>query len=178
VSFESRSGVGSEDKNTQVIQKILPRIIQKYNIKTMLDCPCGDMNYMSKILPSVNINYMGADIVNDLIVDNKQKYPNYKFMQFDVVNQKLSTYDLIVMKDLLNHLSINNINKIISNIKNSGSTYLLLNNNKQETNGNSVLTAPFWNNINWKIDPWNLNVVEEFNSDGNDKDYVLVSINS
>ena len=49
-SSESMSGSGSEIRNTRIISNILPKIIKKYKIKTLFDCPCGDMNYMSKIL--------------------------------------------------------------------------------------------------------------------------------
>ena len=49
-SFETMSGSGSEIRNTRIISNILPKIIKKYKIKTLFDCPCGDMNYMSKIL--------------------------------------------------------------------------------------------------------------------------------
>ena len=178
-SKESVSGKGSEIKNTKVIRKILPEIIQKYDIKIMLDCPCGDMNYMSDILKNNNfkIKYIGMDIVYDLIQENKKKYPQYTFICSDIINQKLPKYDLIVMKDLLNHLSSNDIIKVLLNIKNSKSKYLLLNNNNIKKNRKNYLTpAPFWVNINWKLSPWNLNVIEEFFSDGRDKNYVLVKI--
>ena len=145
----------------------------------MLDCPCGDMNYMSDILKNNNfkIKYIGMDIVYDLIQENKKKYPQYTFICSDIINQKLPKYDLIVMKDLLNHLSSNDIIKVLLNSKNSKSKYLLLNNNNIKKNRKNYLTpAPFWVNINWKLSPWNLNVIEEFFSDGRDKNYVLVKI--
>jgi len=155
----------------------LPKIIKKYNIKTMLDCPCGDMNYMPKILKNLNVKYTGMDIVDSLIKENKQKYPQYTFKQTNVINDKLSAYDLILMKDLLNHLSNKDIKKIFNNIKKSNSKYLLLNNyNLKKNSNNPFVRAPFWININWKISPWNLNVIDEFKSDGKDKDYILVKI--
>lgn len=176
-SSESKSGKGSEIKNTRVIRNILPKIIKKYNIKNMLDCPCGDMNYISRVLKKVNVKYTGIDIVDNIIQENKIKYPQYKFKQLNVIDQKLSNYDLILMKDLLNHLSFKSIKKIFKNIKNSKSKYLLLNNNNLKKNIEGFLSpAPFWNNINWKIYPWNLHVIEEFKADGKDQDYVLIKI--
>ena len=143
----------------------------------MLDCPCGDMNYMPKILKNLNVKYTGMDIVDSLIKENKQKYPQYTFKQTNVINDKLSAYDLILMKDLLNHLSNKDIKKIFNNIKKSNSKYLLLNNyNLKKNSNNPFVRAPFWININWKISPWNLNVIDEFKSDGKDKDYILVKI--
>ena len=154
-SFETMSGSGSEIRNTRIISNILPKIIKKYKIKTLFDCPCGDMNYMSKILKrlkkNLKIKYVGGDIVKNLIINNRKKYPMYKFIHFDIINDKISKYDLIMVKDLLNHLSFNNIKEVLSNIKKSGSKYLLLNNNKISKNKiNYNIPAPFLININWK----------------------------
>ena len=56
-----------------------------------------------------------------------------------------------MVKDLLNHLSFNNIKEVLSNIKKSGSKYLLLNNDKISKNKiNYNIPAPFLININWK----------------------------
>ncbi len=94
---------------------------------------------------------MGGDIVKNLIINNRKKYPMYKFIHFDIINDKISKYDLIMVKDLLNHLSFNNIKEVFSNIKKSGSKYLLLNNNKISKNKiNYNIPAPFLININWK----------------------------
>ena len=48
-SKESRSGKGSELIQTVEVRKIIPDIIKKYNIKSILDIPCGDFNYMKEI---------------------------------------------------------------------------------------------------------------------------------
>ena len=116
-SFETMSGSGSEIRNTRIISNILPKIIKKYKIKTLFDCPCGDMNYMSKILKrlkkNLKIKYVGGDIVKNLIINNRKKYPMYKFIHFDIINDKISKYDLIIVKDLLNHLSFNNIKEVL-----------------------------------------------------------------
>tara|TARA_B100000378_G_scaffold232434_1_gene197848 strand:- start:292 stop:822 length:531 start_codon:yes stop_codon:yes gene_type:complete len=175
------SGSGSEIRNTRIISNILPKIIKKYKIKTLFDCPCGDMNYMSKILKrlkkNLKIKYVGGDIVKNLIINNRKKYPMYKFIHFDIINDKISKYDLIMVKDLLNHLSFNNIKEVLSNIKKSGSKYLLLNNNKISKNKINYNTpAPFWIDINWKLFPWNLNIIEKFDGDNKDKEYVLIKL--
>ncbi len=180
-SFETMSGSGSEIRNTRIISNILPKIIKKYKIKTLFDCPCGDMNYMSKILKrlkkNLKIKYVGGDIVKNLIINNRKKYPMYKFIHFDIINDKISKYDLIMVKDLLNHLSFNNIKEVLSNIKKSGSKYLLLNNNKISKNKINYNTpAPFWIDINWKLFPWNLNIIEKFDGDNKDKEYVLIKL--
>jgi hypothetical protein len=65
-SPESRSGNGSELKNTIKLRSELPYLFVKYNIKSILDIPCGDFNWMKEV-DLTNIEYKGADIVESLI---------------------------------------------------------------------------------------------------------------
>jgi hypothetical protein len=58
---ESFSGCGSNLHPTQLIRQEIPRIIRQYNIKSMLDLPCGDFHWMKEI--NLEISYIGADIV-------------------------------------------------------------------------------------------------------------------
>jgi hypothetical protein len=180
-SNESRSGPGSEIQNTKVITRILPNIINKYNIKTVLDIPCGDMNFMYHIIKKIpNINYKGMDIVNILINNNKKKYKNYNFEVGDIITSNLGENDLIIVKDLFIHFSNNNIKKALNNIKKSRSKYLLVNNsnfNKKYNTDiffgkNNILSR----DVNFMIDPWNLHIIEKYNDDSYDKNYVLIKL--
>ena len=62
---ESRSGTGSSLRSTENIRFHLPKILEKFNIKKLFDAPCGDFNWMSQVLKSVEIDYLGSDIVKD-----------------------------------------------------------------------------------------------------------------
>lgn len=123
-SKESVSGTGSEIKVTENLRKNLSDLIKEYNIRSILDLPCGDFNWMSKIELG-SIDYIGADIVSDLIEKNKTSYPNFNFKVMDIIEDKLPKVDLIIVRDCFVHLTYENINKSIVNIKNSGSKYLL-----------------------------------------------------
>ena len=46
---ESLSGPASNLPRTKNLRKVLPELAQLYNIKTMIDAPCGDMFWFSKI---------------------------------------------------------------------------------------------------------------------------------
>ena len=61
-SPESVSGGGSEMQNTEAIRRELPYLIQKFGIKSILDIPCGDWNWM-KSVDLCGASYIGADIV-------------------------------------------------------------------------------------------------------------------
>ena len=49
-------------EQTQNILEELPNVIKKYNIKSILDIPCGDFFWM-KEHNFKDVNYIGADIV-------------------------------------------------------------------------------------------------------------------
>src|SRR5271157_5357504 len=46
---ESVSGPGSTLEATKFLQRALPELIHEYGIKTMLDIPCGDGNWISQV---------------------------------------------------------------------------------------------------------------------------------
>ena len=48
-SAESCSGMGSQIFTTRKIQKILPILWKRYSIKSFLDIPCGDYNWMKEV---------------------------------------------------------------------------------------------------------------------------------
>lgn len=128
-SKETVSGGGSELKNTQNVIKKLPLLLKKYNIKTMLDCACGDLNWMIKVNLCID-NYIGIDIVEDIIKKNKELYESdtVKFYVMDFVIDELPKADLILCKDVFIHLPNKDIIEAIQNFKKSGAKYLLVTN--------------------------------------------------
>jgi len=123
---ESVSGTGSDNIQTKEIIKELPKLIKKYRIQSMIDVPCGDFNWMSKVNLS-EINYLGADIVEELIAINTKNYSkgNISFVTLDLTKDKLPQADLIFVRDCFVHLSYENIYRALTNICNSESKYLL-----------------------------------------------------
>ena len=125
-SNESRSGRGSNINATKIIQEKLPVLWKQYEIKTFLDVPCGDYNWM-KGVPKDNIVYIGGDIVAKLIEENNQKYKtkNISFELLDITKDILPTVDMIFCRDCLQHLSYESVFKVLKNFKESNSKYLL-----------------------------------------------------
>lgn len=156
-SKESFSGPGSEIRQTKKIRRTLPILFKKYNIKTILDIPCGDFNWM-KIVDMSSVNkYIGADIVSEIIKINNAKYKNdqRKFIELDIIKDKLPKVDLIFSRDCFVHLKNNEIKKALKNIKASNSTFLLtttyiLKNINNNTNNGK------WRPVNLNIKPFNL----------------------
>ena len=144
---ESRSGTGSNLRSTENIRFHLPKILEKFNIKKLFDAPCGDFNWMSQVLKSVDIDYLGSDIVKDLIVSNK-KYENdkIKFSKLDIIVDKLPASDLMICRDCLFHFSYEDIFLFLNNFLSSDIKYILLTSNLNEEykfENKDILTGDF-----------------------------------
>lgn len=139
---ESVSGIGSSLEQTAEIITHLPVILKSLHIKTFLDLPCGDFNWMQKV-DLDGIHYTGADIVEHLITSNQEKYANENraFITLDLLKDDIGTYDLIFCRDCLVHLSFADIQKAIANIKRSGSKYLMTTTFPAQTTNEDIITG-------------------------------------
>jgi hypothetical protein len=129
---ESRSGIGSRRDSRSVADTMeaLEMMYQTRGVRTISDIPCGDFNWMPLFLSKhSDVDYQGYDIVAPLIKRNRAEFPNTKFNLFDIVADVPPKTDLILCKDLLNHLSFDDVRRALSNMKASGSTWLIASNN-------------------------------------------------
>jgi hypothetical protein len=126
-SNESGSGKGSEIEYTEPLRNWLVEAIPKYQITKFVDAPCGDFNWMRFVIPKVNFEYCGFDIVESVISKNKETYSSKK-VHFEVANictDELPKCDLLMVRDCLFHLSYEDINKFLDNIVKVDYKYLL-----------------------------------------------------
>ena len=114
---ESVSGVGSTLANTTELRAALPVIFYDYKIKTIIDIPCGDWNWMQKVDLSGK-TYLGCDVVPDMIALNNKRYgsEDVSFCVRDALTD-YSVADLIICRDFLFHLSDANIKKVLSRFR-------------------------------------------------------------
>ena len=76
-SSDSISGTGSDELQTETIVRELPKLFKEYQITTIHDIPCGDFLWMSTVNLN-DIDYLGSDIVPELIEENNHNYsPSY-----------------------------------------------------------------------------------------------------
>jgi 2-polyprenyl-3-methyl-5-hydroxy-6-metoxy-1,4-benzoquinol methylase len=150
---ESKSGPGSNLRQTATVRNILPTVLKEFKINTILDIPCGDFNWMKEV-DLDNCWYTGADIVRDIVQSNYSNYSDDKknFIWADITTSDLSKVDLILCRDCLVHFSNRDITRALINIKRSKSKYLLTttflkrNNQDIETGG--------WRPINLESQPF------------------------
>ena len=139
-SNESLSGNGSTLEYTNNLRKELPKLIIDFNICSVLDAPCGDFNWMKVLLPTLNINYIGADIVQDLVDSNNAKYKNksIKFLKLNIITDSFPPADLLICRDCLFHLSNEDIQSVLMNFINSKISYLLTTTHKNTNNFKNI----------------------------------------
>lgn len=126
-SEESGSGQGSEIGYTQPLRKWLIEIIKELDIKTLVDAPCGDFNWMKLVMKEVSTSYIGIDIVDEVIEKNKSSYnlENVDFRIANICEDELPKGDIIMVRDFLFHLSYNDINNFLINLSKTDYKYLL-----------------------------------------------------
>jgi len=124
-SIESRSGPGSEISHNTILLEKLKRFVSENGVRTILDLGCGDFNWMQLFDFSLIDNYLGIDIVAEEIEMNSKLFANEKiqFVHGNILNYQLPKVDLVISKDVLVHLDYAQAIAVLSNIKQSGSTY-------------------------------------------------------
>jgi hypothetical protein len=149
-SDESVSGHGSTLAQTKTIREELPILFQEYDIRTVVDIPCGDYNWFRYIKFNQPIMYLGADIVPEIVERNKIYATHDHTTQFavmDITRDKLPPADLLLVRDLLGHFSNADVRKALVNIKSCGAKYLLATTFPAHENSGDIQTGQ-WRPIN------------------------------
>ena len=149
---ESISGTGSTLEQTKHIVHGIQGLVEKHGIKSILDIPCGDFNWMRHVGLGDTI-YIGADIVPDIISSNKEKHKNITFKVLDISEDLLPDVDLIIIRDCLVHFSFADIIKTMKNLKRCNYQYVLTTNFIQRPL-NADITTGDWRTLNLKSQPF------------------------
>lgn len=86
---------------------------------TICDLGCGDFN-VGKEFVKYSKKYIAVDIVSDLITHNKSifKESNLEFYCLDIAVDELPTGDCVLLRQVLQHLSNNEVQNIIKKLTN------------------------------------------------------------
>jgi hypothetical protein len=156
----SKSGAGSDLEQTKRIREEIPKILDKLDIKILIDAPCGDFFWMKEINLNVE-KYYGIDIVEEVIIENTKKHGNVKkiFLCKNIISDGLPYADLIFCRDCLVHVPLEQAKQIIKNFKKTGAKYLLTTTFTEVTqNYDSIRDDNIgkWRPLNLLLDPFNL----------------------
>jgi len=144
-SRESRSGQGSNVRAALEWVLSLKYILDQYDIRYVADIPCGDTNWQfaSREMNTLPF-YFGGDIATGVVAGNQERYRyhhNKLFLFWDIVSCPLPwfsidngsdtivtnrTFDLVIMRDAIQHMNILNGLAAVKNIIFSGAKYFLV----------------------------------------------------
>jgi hypothetical protein len=167
----SASGPGSKIGHaTSTSLRILKETIQKYNISTMIDMPCGDVNWIfdSRATDSLQL-YLGLDIAEKVIAMNQIRFAHHSnkmFRHWDGVScplpkyqlshdstTSLAPFELVHSRDVVQHLPLAAGLQFFCTIFQSGAKVLVTTTFIGLTNRNIDIGRFYLNNLS--RDPFN-----------------------
>ncbi|CAJ1404801.1 unnamed protein product, partial [Effrenium voratum] len=80
----------------------LEAVVDAFGITSMLDCACGDATWMVPffVARQKELQYLGVDVVSEVIERNKQRHPGVQFLAQDLSEIPLPTgAELIFSKE-------------------------------------------------------------------------------
>lgn len=155
------SGAGSLLSENQKYIATLEDIIQKYGIRSVLDYGCGDWQFSKTVnWGSLVQQYIGVDVVPRVIAYNQQHYRS-NVVKFDLVRPEwvMPDVDLIVCKDVLQHLPNSHIDRLLGAFK-KHAKYILLTNDIENTSidcsqlVNADIPSGDWRPLDFSRHPW------------------------
>ena len=96
------SGPGSSLFSNKKYIPFLENFLRDNNITSVIDFGCGDWQF-SQYIDWGDIDYLGLDVVDSVIENNKKQFPEYSFVSDTDVFKYLSDRKLIIIKYVLMH---------------------------------------------------------------------------
>lgn len=151
---DSASGPGSTREQTEVLIRELPELLRRLGVRTLLDIPCGDFNWMQAAGLELE-RYIGADIVPALVTRNQEQHgrTGREFRCLDLTADELPPADLVFCRDALVHLSYADIRKALARIVASGSTWLMTT-TFAAVSANRDINTGDWRPLNLELPPF------------------------
>ena len=129
------SGSGSTLEITREYRAYVESFIKKNAVKSVVDAGCGDWTF-SSAMDWGDASYLGVDIASDVIeaVRKKHEQDKIRFVVGDIT-EDLPAADLLISKDVLQHLSNELIHKFIkNNLKRGKYKWIILTNDRSRKN--------------------------------------------
>src|SRR5207249_2954971 len=96
--------------------------------------------------------YIGADIIETLIVSHQELSDKRAFTTLDIVTDDLPEVDLVLCRDCLPHFSHRLLKKAVNNIRHSRSRYLLTTTFPEHSTNRGIFTG--WQPLNLCAPPF------------------------
>ena len=115
-SFGAYSGSGS--RNPSVVAPYVEasrKFLLDLRHPSVVDLGCGDF-YVGSQLIDCCAQYVACDVVGFVIAQNRRKYPAVEFRVLDAVTDDLPSGDVVLIRQVLQHLSNQQVSKILSKL--------------------------------------------------------------
>jgi SAM-dependent methyltransferase len=138
VAGKGTSGTGSTLEITREYRAYLEDFIKTHKITSVVDAGCGDWTFSSAI-DWGGASYLGVDIASDVIANVRAKHAkgNIKFQVGDITDD-LPAADLLISKDVLQHLSNTLVHDFIRNNLRTGKYKWVILTNDRGTKNSDV----------------------------------------
>ena len=137
----SISGPGSTPQTCFGIMAALPDLCRRHGVRRLLDAPCGDVFWLREILPSLALDeYLGMDISTVVVDQNRQRattdprLAGARFAVADIVEDDFPATDLVLVKDLTQHLSNERIRALLRHLAEGPARLVLVSSYYQHRN--------------------------------------------
>ncbi len=154
--MESISGPGSSLAQTAEIRRHIPGLLRKLGVSSLLDCGCGDFNWMREV-DLAGITYSGIDLLEEVAHANASTFSSgqRRFIAADFVNDPLPKTDVILCRDVLVHFDLALALAALHNFKASQSAYMLVTHFVRTAKNSEIVTGG-WRPLNLCVAPFNL----------------------
>lgn len=172
----TESGPGSSLTCSKEYLTFLTQFVRDNYVVSILDIGCGDFNLMRHFDFS-GIRYFGIDLVDFVIESNRSRYQsdNVQFKCVDILTDDIdvSKYDLVLIKDVFQHLDNTTISRMLNKLQNANGVLIT----NDYTEQNCECSVGGYRPVNLCIDPFNIrgNFVFEWDSCGFYKKTFLVN---
>lgn len=147
---ESISGRGSTVHMTSRVRPCLAAWFKRFNVKTLVDVPCGDANWQ-RLIPGIqNISYKGYDISETAVKKARENNNKQTNMAFGVMDLSSSAPpekpDLFLMRDVIQHVSLTQGKNMLMNAKKCGARYLAVSTFRRRGKNKDIQPGGFYKN--------------------------------
>jgi SAM-dependent methyltransferase len=115
----SRSGPGSDPEHTVSYVRFVGRWLERHpECRRIVELGCGDWATTRLIPIGQRHSYLGFDIVPEIIASNREnfQFPNVRFECGDFLSNVPPGGDLLLIKDVLQHLSNRSVQEFLQKI--------------------------------------------------------------
>ena len=110
------SGGGSEAQFAVPYVKLVQSLIAEHKIRTLVDLGCGDFRVGRMLFPQRDLQYVGVDVVPDLIAHNRSRFggPQVEFRCANMIDDELPDGELCLIREVLQHLTNAEILRVLA----------------------------------------------------------------